>query len=85
MWMEKRNLLFLNADVEGKYFAQVLTNALWYITNQHDTINDRARREKEVLGVPPEFDKFKNYNDLKKKRQKLGTHEATQMKTHSEI
>lgn len=23
MWMEKRNLLFLNADVEGKYFAQV--------------------------------------------------------------
>lgn len=22
MWMEKRNLLFLNADVEGKYFAQ---------------------------------------------------------------
>lgn len=62
-----------------------MTNALWYITNQHDTINDRARREKEVLGVPPGFDKFKNYNDLKKKRQKLGTHEATQMKTHSEI
>lgn len=61
--------------------SQVLTNALWYITNQHDTINDRARREKEVLGVPPEFDKFKNYNDLKKKRQKLGTLEATQMKT----
>lgn len=23
MWMEKRNLLFLNANVEGKYFAQV--------------------------------------------------------------
>lgn len=23
MWMEKRNLLFLNADVEGKHFAQV--------------------------------------------------------------
>lgn len=23
MWMEKRNLLFLNADVEGKYFAHV--------------------------------------------------------------
>lgn len=23
MWMEKSNLLFLNADVEGKYFAQV--------------------------------------------------------------
>lgn len=37
------------------------------------------------MGVPTEFDKFKNYNDLKKKRQKLGTHEATQMKTHSEI
>lgn len=37
------------------------------------------------MGVPPEFDKFKNYNDLKKKTQKLGTLEATQMKTHSEI
>lgn len=23
MWMEKRNLLFLNVDVEGKYFVQV--------------------------------------------------------------
>ena len=23
LWMEERNLLFLNADNEGKYFAQV--------------------------------------------------------------
>jgi hypothetical protein len=63
---------------------QVLTNALWYLTNQHDVINAAALRKKNVMGVPPAFDKYVGYNDIKRKKVKELPLSAMQLHSHSQ-
>ena len=64
---------------------QVLTNTLWYLTNQHDTINERSRKEKSVLEIPARIDQFQGYNEHKRKKLKAQPLEAEQLKNHSDI
>ncbi|XP_070180824.1 uncharacterized protein [Littorina saxatilis] len=54
----------VTADQEGAYFTQVLTNALWYATSHHLTINDRANKVHGVLPIPEEFEQFAGYNEI---------------------
>ncbi len=49
---------------------KVLCNALWYITNQHMVINSAAARRKDLNEVPPVFEKFRGYNEIKRKKVK---------------
>ncbi|KAK7092705.1 hypothetical protein V1264_008410 [Littorina saxatilis] len=75
----------VTADQEGAYFTQVLTNALWYATSHHLTINDRANKVHGVLPIPEEFEQFAGYNEIKRKKIKaLQLHKAT-LSDHAEV
>ena len=43
------------ANSEGVYFTQVVTNALWYVTSHHLTINDASKKQANVLPIPDFF------------------------------
>jgi hypothetical protein len=42
-------------------------NAVWYLTNQHQVIEEASRKSSKVIPVPELFDKFQGYDDYKKK------------------
>jgi len=63
---------------------QVITNALWYLTNHHSTINDAALRFKGVVSVPEDFETFQGYNNLKRKKLKSQPMEQNLLNSHSE-
>ncbi|WAR05310.1 hypothetical protein MAR_020679 [Mya arenaria] len=71
-YFRKSNLDFPKsvAQTQGGYFVQVLCNALWYLTNHHDTINGAAMRQKHLLPIPMAFEAFTGYNDVKRKKAK---------------
>ncbi|XP_060553483.1 uncharacterized protein LOC132714606 [Ruditapes philippinarum] len=83
-WMADRGLKFLDPDTEGLYIVQVLTNALWYITNQQTVINDRSRREVAVYSVPTAFEDFVGFNDHRRKKLKAQPLESNVLKSHAE-
>ncbi|KAH3802078.1 hypothetical protein DPMN_155746 [Dreissena polymorpha] len=49
-----RDLTFHKSAVgdKGAYVVQSITNALWYLTNHHTTINDIAQRSKDAHPLP---------------------------------
>ena len=49
---------------------QVLTNTLWYITNQHEVIRAAAVTRTDLTCVPEIFSKYQGYNELKRKKLK---------------
>ena len=51
-------------------YFQVLRNALWRMTNSHDTINAAGRHRSKVLPVPPAFSDFKGMDNFKRKKKK---------------
>ena len=65
-------LLYPQSNLYINVLLQVLTNCLWYVTNQHEAINDRSRREKDVRPIPPSFDRFQGYNEHKRKQEAHG-------------
>ena len=60
-----------------------MTNALWYITNHHATINDAARRQ-NVLPIPPCFEEFRDMNDEKRKKKKRMSMTSNELESHSQ-
>ena len=63
---------------------QVLCNALWYITNQQDVINDAALRKKSVQPVPEIFTDFTGYNDIKRKKLKSAPMSSLELDSHAQ-
>ena len=55
---------------DGPYWVQIVTNALWYIKNDHITINDAAKHSKDVNKEPDVFEQYAGYNDIKRKKMK---------------
>ena len=49
---------------------QTVCNALWYITNQHTTINDCSKHKSNVVPVDKCWSPFEGYNDVKRKKMK---------------
>lgn len=66
-------------------YFQVLCNALWYVTNHHQTIHD-ASRLSSVKDIPTPFnaEEFKNLNNTKKKKIKAQKLSATELNSHSQ-
>ena len=63
---------------------QVLCNALWYITNQQQVINDAAQRKRNVLPIPQAFAAYVGYNNLKRKKLKSQPMTATELNSHGQ-
>lgn len=63
---------------------QVVTNALWYTTNHHQTINDAALSKASVLPIPPVFEGFEGYNDYKRKKMKCCQMQYSILTSHAE-
>ena len=53
----------------GSYFVQVLTNALWYITNDHLTIHETTKQAKELTPILKLFEGYIGYYEIKRKKK----------------
>ena len=56
---------------DGSYYLQWLTNALWYIANNHLTITEASKQAKEVIPVPNLSKGSAGYNDITVKAMSL--------------
>ena len=75
---------FYHANRKLPISFQVLCNSLWYVTNQHEVINQAALRRKGVLPIPEAFDIYTGYNDLRRKKAKQHPLSALELETHSQ-
>lgn len=66
------------------FLFQVISNALWYITDKQTTVNDAALRYNHVSSVPPPFDQYTGYNDTKRKKIKSQPLSSGLLKSHAE-
>ena len=57
---------------------------MWYVTNQHQVINDAAQRKSKVQPIPSSFDKYVGYNDCKRKKQKEQPMSISQLESHGQ-
>ena len=46
----------------------VLSTSVWYITNDHLTINETSKQAKEVTPIPKLFEGYIKYNKIKRKK-----------------
>ena len=69
---------------EGAYCLQVLTNALWYITNDHLTINEARKHSSGLLTIPQMFEIYVGYNDIKRKKMKSLPLSADLLNSHAQ-
>jgi hypothetical protein len=65
-------------------FLQVVTNALWYITNQHIVINSAASRRVDVQPVPSAFDEYQGFLDIKRRKIKEQAMKSNELKGHAD-
>ena len=65
-WLEKQNVGFLSTNVEtlGAQLLNCLTDILWYIDGNHDTLAGRA------CAIPEALQHFQNYNVPEKRKRK---------------
>ena len=66
---KNENIDFPTSD-EAYYCVSVLTNALWYVTNHHQTISDAQKHHPNIIPIPEMFANLKGYNDVKRKKIK---------------
>lgn len=66
------------------YLFQVLCNALWYVTNHHQTINDASLRKQTLLPVPNIFNDYDGYNEVKRKKLKSCPLSASLLDSHAQ-
>ena len=74
---------YASANTEGKHCIEVLSSALWYITNHHQTIEDRCRHVSGLIPVPSEYGVYTGYNDTKRKKTKSDQLEREKLRLHS--
>ena len=61
-----------------------MCNSLWYVTNQHTVINDAAAQRKDLIEIPPFFENYQGYNDIKRKKVKEQPLSCTLLYSHSQ-
>lgn len=74
---------YMSANTEGRYCLDVLSNSLWYITNHHQTIEDRCKHVSGLITVPDCYQIFSGYNDTKRKKMKAEQLEREKLKLHA--
>ena len=67
----------------GFYIFQVLTNSLWYITNQQQVIRDASIHDRDVTPVPSCWD-YQGYNEVKRKKLKEQPMSSDVLETQSQ-
>ncbi|KAJ8375335.1 hypothetical protein SKAU_G00059150 [Synaphobranchus kaupii] len=68
---------------QGAYLLTILTNCIWYITNQHMVIYDASVHERDVTPVPSCWN-FEGYNEMKRKKLKEQPMSASVLESHSQ-
>ena len=56
-------------STDGDYCVSVITNVLWYITNDHNTINNACKHTHGIIPIPMAFEHYDGYNDVKRKKR----------------
>ena len=70
---------------EGTYCVNVITNALWYITNDHETINNSHKHSPStIVKIPEVFQNLDGFNEIKRKKQKSLPLERADLLSHAE-
>ena len=69
---------------DGSYCLQVLTNAPWYIKNDHLTIIEASKQAKEVTPIPKLFEGYVGYNEIKKNKVKAMSLSTDLLQLHSQ-
>ena len=77
------DLPLMTAKTEGKHCLDILSSALWYITNNHQTIEDRCAHVSGLLRVPKAYASYTGYNDIKRKKEKSDYLEREKLFVHS--
>ena len=67
------------------YWLQVVTDALWYITNDHLTINEARRQKKEFTPIPKLFEGCVGYNEIKPKKVKAMSLSSDFLHAHAQV
>ena len=64
----------------------MLCNALWYVTNHHDTIQQASRSKLVQHPIPPPFnnEKFRGRNNTTKKKIKTSRLSSSELQSHAE-
>ena len=60
----------VKSSKEADYCVAVITNALWYVTNDYHTINNARKHHSSIIPIPKVFENFDGYNDVKRKKMK---------------
>ena len=86
---EMRKVDFLVTPMETKsdeatYCVNVITKALWYITNDHDTINNAHKHHPTVVKIPTILENLDGFNNLKRKKQKADPLDRNLLHSYSE-
>ena len=71
------------AETEGNYVIGVLCNALWYITNDHESIANRCKHVSGLIPVQKVYETYAGYNDIKRKRLKANPLQRESLAAHS--
>ncbi len=65
-------------------FFQVLSNTLWYLTNQHAVIKEASFHDSKVRPVPDIFHNYQGFNEMRRKKLKEMPLSARNLKSHCE-
>ena len=66
------------------YCVAVITNALWYVTNDHHTINNARKHHSSIIPIPKVFENFDGYNDVKRRKMKSLPLDRTTLHSHTQ-
>ena len=80
---KNENIDFPTSD-EAHYCVSVLTNALWYVTNHHQTISDAQKHHPNIIPIPEVFANLEGYNDVKRKKIKSVQLRSPDLNSHSQ-
>lgn len=80
----ERGIDFPRESSDNSYILQVLCNTLWYMTNQHETLERASSKHRGVKCVPKTFSQYTGYNEIRRKKVKSQKLDTTSLNSHSE-
>ena len=80
-----RRLFKVHRIVQNFVVFQKICSVLWFLTNQHETINNTASKRKKVIPIPSCFSLFQGYNEVKRKKLKSQPLDVGSLDTHLQL
>ena len=69
---------------EAHYCVSVISNALWYVTNHHETINNAQKHHPSIICIPAAFKELDGYNETKRKKVKSVQLKSSDLHSHAQ-